>query len=352
MHERNTMGVGLYIFRNIAWLIVAMILYHAIGFRRLVGWGLIASVALLCALAIVCVAAGVVLTKEKRRTAGNIFATVCIPFGIYSLLSGWVVLRRVAIVLGTICILVLAIYFHLIMEGIRFSRRWVQHFAFFAFGARIIVALGFLALILIVYVEGVFWKPLLSASKPATMSVSEQGDLLVATNIRTLQALNDDDMWAALELSEKLDVLQVLADSEACRLGIGHELRVGADVLDEGTLACYSEQRYLIILDTAFLERADPEKAVNSLCHEAFHAYEHRLAELYEVIPKGYRQLSKVQRFGQYRDEFLHYVNGDQNFYKYYTQAVEEDAREYGEWTAEKYLRQISLQVQKYSLEQ
>lgn len=342
VHNRNAMGVGMYIFESVWWLIIAMAGYRSVGFRHITGLGLALSKLLLWIIAIICVAVGVALTLKKRRTALNVIATISIPFGIYSLISCGVLLKGAIIVIGFVCLAVLAIYFTLVMWGVGAPQNRRKHLLFFFLGARIIVALALLAVVAIVYVSSLFGVPLLKASKLATVPSGNETEWSVEDHIEKLRILGDAELWSEAGIQERLDALQIIANIEVSRLGIGHELYVGVDVLGEHTAGSYSNRDFQIVIDAVHIRDEAPLEVLDTLCHEAYHAYEYRLADLYTVIPPEYHSLAAAVRFGGYYQEFNDYTKGEENdFYQYYMQTVEIDARNHSKVAAKNYIEDI-----------
>lgn len=134
-----------------------------------------------------------------------------------------------------------------------------------------------------------------------------------------------------------------------CLLGIvfeiknsRNELNVGAGNLNEGICGCYSDNTHEIILDLDHLLNASPWELLNSVCHEAFHSYEHRLVDTYNDAKNDSKHLRLFREATFYADEFNNYINGKDDFYSYYYQNCETDAREYAEKAVYNYCQQIN----------
>ena len=70
---------------------------------------------------------------------------------------------------------------------------------------------------------------------------------------------------------------------------------------------------------------------LDSCCHEAYHSYQHRLVDAYNLSEDNLRELRIYNSAGQYAQEFRNYNNGARDFTSYFFQYCEMDAREYAE---------------------
>ena len=87
---------------------------------------------------------------------------------------------------------------------------------------------------------------------------------------------------------------------------------------------------------------SDPaDEILDSLCHEAYHAYQHCLCEAYDSVDAEFRDLRAFEGILEYKAEFADYTHGDDDFYAYYFQRCEADARSYAEDAVYDYYRKI-----------
>lgn len=78
----------------------------------------------------------------------------------------------------------------------------------------------------------------------------------------------------------------------------------------------------------------DPMDLVNTICHESYHAYEHRLIDMYESSSDQYKQLKVFEYATEYQKEFNNYTEylpELDNYEEYYYQLCEADARDYAD---------------------
>ena len=74
----------------------------------------------------------------------------------------------------------------------------------------------------------------------------------------------------------------------------------------------------------------DGWSALDTLCHEVYHAYQEMQVELYEDLNSPYREMELFHDAAVYAEEFRDYKDGDEDGYDlYYEQQCEEDARNY-----------------------
>lgn len=150
----------------------------------------------------------------------------------------------------------------------------------------------------------------------------------------------DEDTWVQLSSREKLDVLQTVANIEARYFGLPHALNVISGNLEHNILACYNDQMHLITIDLHHLEYDSARSVLKSLCHEARHAYQHRLCDVYDGAAETQKTLLLFRSVQCFQQEFSNYVEGSDDPTGYYTQQCETDARAYAdEATADYYAR-------------
>lgn len=152
----------------------------------------------------------------------------------------------------------------------------------------------------------------------------------------------DERVWIGLRASEKLDVLQVVANLEASALGLAHELNVQADNMDDArVLAHYREHMHQISINGDHLEEASSMEMLEAILHESYHAYEHQLVRLYETLDPDMQQLYTFQRVAVYRAEFASYVDGTEDMQRYSQQLVEQDSQKYARSAIKAYQRLV-----------
>ena len=149
--------------------------------------------------------------------------------------------------------------------------------------------------------------------------------------------LLQDALWEQLSAPERLDVLQTIANIEAEYLGLPHELTVISDPGEESLLGYYNDDTHCITICTDHLLRDHPRSVLLTLTHEAYHAYEHRLVDLFDSLSPQDRELLLFNRVQTYKQEFANYNDGSDDYFGYYFQRVEQDSDSYSTAAADRY---------------
>lgn len=200
-------------------------------------------------------------------------------------------------------------------------------------------AVGMMVIMLPMFLHGVLGTTLFKATVRATAGDTKEVQT-ISNNMKTILMLQEDE-WIKLSTQEKLNVIQTVANIESYYLGLPNELNVGVVNLPEYTLAEYSDSTHTIYINLTHLENDQAQDILDSCCHEAFHAYQHRLVDAYNAAPDNTKNLRIYNKAALYVDEFNNYVDGDEDFYTYYLQECESDAREYAEKAVEDYMSRI-----------
>ena len=150
-----------------------------------------------------------------------------------------------------------------------------------------------------------------------------------------------EEIWVDLSVTERLNVLQKVANYEVSYLGLPHELNVTAELLDEGTLGCYIDSIHSININVDFLSEGNAHEILETLAHEVYHAYQRRLVDLYNSTDEQYKNMMLLHRASVYREEFESYVDGDEDYIDYLFQVVEIDSDAYALATVDSIYKEI-----------
>ncbi len=150
-----------------------------------------------------------------------------------------------------------------------------------------------------------------------------------------------DDAWHDLSLKERLGVLQTIANIEKQYLGLPHELIVETADLGDIQIATYRDATHEIQVNVNSLLFDSPQDLVDSICHEAFHAFQHRLIDAYDGADDALKPLRIFRSASIYKEEFNNYADGEDNLLEYMLQECEIDACEYAERSTEDYFDMI-----------
>lgn len=112
--------------------------------------------------------------------------------------------------------------------------------------------------------------------------------------------------------------------------------------LSEGTLAYYSETQHQIVIDLEYLNSSHSYDVLETLIHECTHAYQYEQVALYQKLDEESRNLLMFYDASVYLEEFADYEDGSEDFFLYYSQLAEINARKAGEEEAQEYIERVN----------
>lgn len=345
MRKNNSMSVGGFIWEHIFWVLIAWIWYKNILFRcigshslaesRWILWGIVAASCLV----------GIVFEMKNNRNGLSVFCNLMLGFGLYTVLA-YIQIRKTLIIVTLSVVAVLSVAFATLVmirkiKNKRKTRKIIHWWIVRSFmGAKQLLAIGLAFIILISGAGTFFGSGIMNASeKPATQeNINEQ---TIANNIETVLLLQDE-LWETLTVQQRLDVLQTIANIEQRYLGLPNELTVCAANLREGVLAYYTDNTNEIVISIDSLLNDASWALLDSVCHEAYHSYQHRLIDAYNGANDAAKSLRIFRKATSYADEFSDYISGEVDFCGYYFQDCESDARDYADDAVLDYYTRIS----------
>lgn len=131
--------------------------------------------------------------------------------------------------------------------------------------------------------------------------------------------------WEQMDMQERVNLLQLVADIEAAYLGIP-SIPVSAEKLEPYTLGTYWSRARRLAIDTEHLGFSKPEDCVRTVAHEVFHAYQDYLAENIDW--------NSAVTDSAYFDEALRWKKNGEDYLRgegYYEQPLEVSARDYSD---------------------
>lgn len=177
----------------------------------------------------------------------------------------------------------------------------------------------------------------------ATISETDNEEYSLKNNIDTLTQL-DDKVWKTLSLQDKLDLMQLVANIEQRYLGT-YDLNVEASTM-KGCYGYYDDEKHKIVINLQHLKNDESWQVLDTLAHEAYHAYQHGLVDPYEKADTKQKQLIVFRSVKEYSIEFKNYNSGEDNFEEYYNQKCEEKAREYAKEAVVDYHNKIMQYIE------
>lgn len=315
------------------WGLLVVHLYRTIAFKVIPGLSLAQSNWVFWGVWIICILLALVLTPVCNRSSTTVFASINSPVAIYLVISYFklyktafsVALTAIGVLLILYICLVLGVNIMDISRG-RLRGKLKRFLRSFFHRSRMIVSMGLSVMFIVFYLNLFFGSPLMDPSTVATdPKVNNQK---IANNIDTILLLQEEE-WKKLSVQERLNVLQTVANIEATYLGLPHELNVTLETLEENTQGHYDDSTHTIAINPDHLCEDPAEELVETVAHEAFHAYERRLVDLYNSTGTQERNLLIFGRIEEYRDNFDNYIDGNEDLVGYATQSVELDSVKY-----------------------
>lgn len=337
-----------YILEHVLWLVISMVLYRIIVFRKLEMTSYRTSILVLCVLLAFFSLTGGIYDLYFRTREMGIFCNLCLGYGVYTCMAYYfaypkfilVICAGAAVVTG-LCLV--ALFFkksERIWDAHVFLKR-KAHMAVFACSRNFAVAM--FMIMIPISLRLTFADNIASASFEVADAYGEEYNF--SNNAEMISKIRQE-VWETLSFQEKVDVAQAIAYCEGNYLGIPQKMVVVATDMEEHILGGYEDYSYRIMIDAEHLQHSKAEDVLNTILHEAYHCYQERCVEIYEKLEPEERNLMLFYRTAYYADEFGNYIDGNKDIEGYRNQAVEIDARAYAEENVKEYYRLIEEAVQ------
>ena len=339
MFKGNRISVPMYILDNVICALVAMVWYRSLLFRNLEGQSYAHSKLTLWIMVIALVTFGVLITIRKQRNALSFAVAALLPYGIYSLLTYYVYRKTLVRVTFAVCAALVIIYI-ISVAKMRFKGDdgFGKKLMMALRATRIIISAGFLVILMQLMVTGLLGNSLMTSGIHA---VPGKDAPTIGESMSTLVRLSDET-WPQLSPNERVDLLQLVANIEAGRLGLPNELNVeGDNIQAEDTYSYYLDDTKRIVISLDIIMRNKANQAVESVLHEAYHSYQHRLMDAFSQVDDDLKNLMIFDDAESYIDEFENYSDGNGDYFKYFYQDCEEDARDYANAHIDDYFSRV-----------
>lgn len=334
MKNINKVSPSYFALMHILWTVIIALLYWQILFLPLPGFSYWESISVCAGTVIVSVAAGFILTVEKRRNDLSIAINVLGSFAVYFVLSFRnVSFTGVFISIVVSCIIAItygcfAIYFY--VKYRRFHISVSKCVKTTLLSMRTLAILVFLPILLISTLIPLWGNAFLERQSGERSKDSEnyiEEGKTIDQNMDTLVLLEEDN-WAQLNVTQRMEVLKTVADIETNTLGIP-EVGVLTETLDENLLGYYADYTRSVVINLNHLMEDDSYTVCQTLIHEVYHAYIQRLVEIYNCMNESDRRLYFFYEIAQYSEEADNYVSGYEDYDAYASQACEMDSDYY-----------------------
>lgn len=336
----------IYALELVFWGLLSIYWYRSILFRVVPGMSLAQSKLLFFGLWVIASVLGYLLTPPGKRNTLAVFATINTPLTVFFLISYQKIYPKV--VWAIVILLLVFVLLYILLVAITCSRdilagkyrgKLGRFFLHFVHRIRMITGVILSTVLIGAFAVLMFGEALLSPTvEPNDPRYKEQK---IANNIDTVLLLQED-LWEELSIQERLDVLQTVANIEATYLGLPHELNVFAETLDETVLGSYSDRDHKIKISVDYLMTESAQVMLETLAHEAYHAYQHRLVDLYDQADPEARDLLLFTRIREYKADMEDYIDAEDDLLGYLFQTLELDSDLYAADAVEDYYDAIA----------
>ncbi len=342
MQNKNKSSITGFAISHLYWGALIAYWYRTLCFRVIPGFTLVESNVIFWSLYAGLITIGFLLTIRRRRNDSSMSATVFTPVALYFFWSYWQSCPNIVTTMLVILLIVACVYVSLVGINLVHDYRRGKRISFgraasgMFYGTRTITGIC-AGILVIATVSGIGFGKISSnieASNPVRHSCT------ISDNIETVSLLNEDS-WNELSVEEKLDVLQVIANIEASYLGLPHELNVSARILAEDICGNYDDSTHTVTLNLDYLSGESAHDVLETVLHEAYHAYERRLVDLYNRLSTEDQKLLMFESAPYYQENFENYIDGHGDILGYMLQDVEIDSRRYATFGVEDYYTRI-----------
>lgn len=346
MKKENTLSIPEYISNNVLFTMSGFVLFMMFACdMTIAGKTKSQSLLIMCIIVGVLVIAGMLLTIKKRRNRTSVLLNILLPFEVYTIIANAGRSKVLYIVLAVMIVLVSAAYIYMISSAPMPENRdprtvKKKRLVRGAFGVRAIAVVLSVTALIPACISNTFGHRVKAEEMASSGTISDDDEEFTVKNqIDTVSNILPE-RWKLLTEEEKLFTLQTVANIETRYLGLPHPLNVTICNLAEGMLGCYNDDPdHTIKLNVGILD--DPEASLGTICHECFHAYQHRIVQARNSVSEEYRDLMAFKNADIYSYEFQNYVSGFENYEIYAAQTVEVTARAYSEEAVRDYYNKV-----------
>ena len=348
MKDHSTMTTFEFLL-SIAWkYVIGYIWYKNLLFRVLPHRDVYDSLQLLLIMMLVSVVCFIIV-MNRRKNGWSATACFVFPFGLYTMLTYSITSALFIRVVAVASILLSLVYSILlftrkIKQRGKIARRKVlqSRLSRCMYSASCIMTVGMLFLMVGIGWNGYFGTGLVTSSVEAeALHQDIKDEDTMEANMDAVLKLQPT-VWENLNTHERIDVLQTVCNVETHYLGLNDPLTVQGDNLSPYTLGAYSDAQRLIRINLDHVENDPVKDGLSTILHEIHHSYEHRLADVFDNISPGYRDLRLFKDAVHYSQEVDDYINPRDDYYGYMTQRLEMDSETYAELGVQEYYTRIA----------
>ena len=289
-----------------------------------------------------------IVLEENDRNLKNMLENFVLSWGVFVCIAYRdFYSRRIKVVLGCFILYTLGVTAYLLFMHRKLGRtlcalccfeddfEWPVVPAYILDEWRKNLTIAALLLIVSFGANRVFHGTIMNASAKAVSTYSDEDGL--RANINAISNM-EPVKWQKLNIRERLNVCQKLANCEGRYLGLPHEVNIGVEDLNKGTVASYTETNYQIAIDVDYLSSPDGYRVLKGILHACYHAYQIEQIRVYRKLDKTSKNLLMFSDIVVYEEELEKY--GDGLTRERHTQ-MESDAEEYANENFALYFREI-----------
>ncbi len=332
MTGKNTMSKGAYAARMCFWGIVTAAALR-LAASDVVSWLPVGrSVILLVSHMWTVMFLTYLCTDRDRRNRKEIVLSLLLGCELYLMVCGNMFDRQGAILVKAACLIsalaVLLIFLIPRPAGEGVGRYLARRLQAAALSCRTVFSLCLLPLAAVILFFSVTGRA--AADTAAAGTPNEDKSSTIYSRVEVLSRL-EEDSWERLSDEDKLEVLGTVLDVECDFLGLPWELNLRVCPLEDGVRGAYNDETLTVKLDSDLFRSGTGEEVLDTLLHECRHAYQYRLVDAFENSGDDYRYLLAFDSAWAFSVELQDYrstTKGD-DYWEYYDQEVEMDARSY-----------------------
>lgn len=343
----NTLSEIHYILQTVLLAVAAFIWYNNLFFMSINRKTVFESYVILIVMIAITVVINVFFTIRWRRNIASEITAVLIPFGLYSYITYGTYMPKIykviVLVVTGLCVIAVVFIFVAVVRARAKRRRKCMKAKLTYLSVRFIGAVASVSFMICIFCRIYIRGGLLLPEQNAVSTYG--GEYTIAGNMDTILLLQEEE-WKELSLDERMDVLQCICNIESNYLGLTREIHIYTSKLDDHVMGYYNDFTSSIQISIDLLESGDPSEILDTVCHEMFHAAQHRYVEIYEGLDDESKKSYFLYNASVYADEFKNYKSGRESedisaIVEYYGQRCEYDARSYAKESVEDYYQRI-----------
>lgn len=238
---KNTKSQGEHIFDHVVYGLLIMIIYRNVFFRGL-GLSFTESRFVLWGMYVGLLSLGAALSMKNYRNNISLVSNILLPLELYTLIAYWHTAKSAWIWILVIALLLSTGWFVLVaVTGFKEKRKRIYRYLIHGLvGAKSVAVCSIVFMLAPVALNAAMGNAVVQSNVASAPGNTEE-KATIADNIHVVGNLREE-IWSELGTREKLNTLQVIANIESSYLGLPHSLTVGAEPMDEGTCAFYSDE--------------------------------------------------------------------------------------------------------------